>query len=166
MVGIRPCYLGAPHLSHNWEEQSPLPFGHRQYYRCPGIGDAESLDDNTPPAYDCSIQKGGKMSDAVKVLRKEIARSKIEEGTVVRFDRTLLAGYDYARREMSHIEDGKVLTYAAVFVNDRWYLTGKGALGNEALTNRDFVDRLSRSDISNIEVATAFESVSDDDTWG
>ena len=101
------------------------------------------------------------MSDAVKVLRKEIARSKIEEGTVVRFNRTLKTRWDEMSRRAFEVEDGKVITYAAIFVNDRWYLTGKGELGNEALTNRDFVDRLSQSDISNIEVATAFESVSD-----
>lgn len=83
MADIKQCQWVIPHLSHNWEEQSPLPFGHRRYYRCPGIGDAESLDDNTPASYDCSIQQGGNMSNAVESLRKEIARSKIGEGTVV-----------------------------------------------------------------------------------
>ena len=99
------------------------------------------------------------MSDAVKVLRKEIARSKIEEGTVVRFNRTLKTRWDEMSRRAFEVEDGKVLTYAAVFANDRWYLTGKGQLEARELTNRDFIDRLSQSDISNIEVATDFESI-------
>ena len=60
------------------------------------------------------------MSDAVKVLRKEIARSKIEEGTVVRFDRTLTTRWDEMSRRAFEVEDGKVLTYAAVFVMLRY----------------------------------------------
>lgn len=102
-------------------------------------------------------------NSTLKFLRKEVNKNKIEDGTIVRFTRTITKRYDEMRREAVPIPDGEqVLTYAAIYAGDRWNFTGAGHLGREKLKTRDFLDRLSESDISDIQLATAFEDVSDD----
>lgn len=106
------------------------------------------------------------MSDTLKFLKKEVKRTKgVEVGTVVMFDRFISTRYDEMRRETMPLSDDevKVITYAAIFRNDRWYFTGKGRLGNTTMTTREFLDRMAESDISNIRLATAFERIDDDD---
>lgn len=94
------------------------------------------------------------MSNAVKTLRAEAKRAKgIKPGTVVRFDRTLPASF----AENRSIPD--TITYAAIFVGGKWYFTGRGGLGNEAMNSREFYDRLALPDIANVQVATEYEEV-------
>lgn len=103
----------------------------------------------------------------VKFLRKEVAKNKVDEGTVVTFDREINKVWNSMRQEAMPLPDGetKIFTYAAIFVGNRWFFTGKGQLGNERMVTRDFLERMSEPDISNIKVATKFELISDDD-WG
>jgi hypothetical protein len=77
------------------------------------------------------------------MLRKELSRSKkgkVKEGTVVRF------------------VSGGLYTYVAVFVNNKWYLTGKGYFGGTVLSNEQFIEKV-LSKVEDIEVATVFEAV-------
>lgn len=97
-------------------------------------------------------------ASTIKAIRKEVARTKaIEEGTVVKFDRDMTVSGQAVLRNVPNFPE--TITYAAIFVGGRWYLTGKGRLGNEALTTRDFFDRLAEPDVSNVQVATGFEAV-------
>lgn len=102
-------------------------------------------------------------NSTLKFLRKEVNKNKIEDGTVVRFTRTITRHYDEMRRETVPIPAGEqIFTYAAIYAGDRWNFTGSGQLGREKLKTRDFLDRLSESDISDIQMATEFEDISDD----
>lgn len=108
------------------------------------------------------------MSDTLKFLKKEVKRNKgVKSGSVVTFDRLITTRYDDMRRETRELSDDevKVITYAAIFVNDRWYFTGKGHLGNTTMKVREFLDRMAESDISNIRLATAFERIDDEDVF-
>lgn len=102
------------------------------------------------------------MSDTVKFLKREIAKSKVEEGTVVIFDRTINTRWNGMRQEAELLPEGdsKTITYAALFVGNRWFFTGKGRLGNERLTTRDFLERMAEPDISNIQVVSVVENIS------
>lgn len=97
----------------------------------------------------------------LKYLRKEVSRTQVEEGTVVTFDRTVTRGFDPLRSREYDLreEDGKTFTYAAIFVGNRWFFTGKGQLGNERMTTRDFLERIGEADISNVAMATKFEEL-------
>lgn len=97
----------------------------------------------------------------LKYLRKEVARTQVEEGTVVTFDRLVDRRYNQIRREVELIneDEGKTFTYAAIFVGNRWFFTGKGQLGNERMTTRDFLERIGEADISNVKMATKFEEL-------
>jgi len=84
--------------------------------------------------------------DSVKVLRKALSKRKknvVEDGTVVRF------------------VSGGVYSYAAIYVNNRWYLTGNGYyFGGNVFTNEDFMENvLGNSGTDNVEIATSFEEV-------
>lgn len=108
-------------------------------------------------------------NDTLKFLRKEVKRTKVEPGTVVTFDRTIHTAWNAMRQEAMPLpeDETKVITYAAIFVGNRWFFTGKGQLGNERMTTRDFLERMGEEDISNIRVATGFELISDDgEDWG
>lgn len=102
------------------------------------------------------------MTDTVKFLKREIAKSKVDEGTVVIFDRVINTRYNPMHMENLPVPEGeeKTITYAAIFVANRWFFTGKGRLGNERLTNRDFLERMSEPDISNVRVMTSYEKIS------
>lgn len=76
----------------------------------------------------------------------------IEEGTILRInieveDRAKPGGYD-------------VLTYAALWVNDTWYLTGEGrVLTKTYKSTLDLIAALARARRSTIEIADTFEVV-------
>lgn len=87
-------------------------------------------------------------------LRKDVDRAKgPEAGTVIRFESVSPDG--------CHECEQRRYTYAAVFVNDRWYLTGsQGFFGTHSFTHDQFVANvLAKEDIENIFVATDFEAV-------
>lgn len=52
-------------------------------------------------------------------------------------------------------------TVAALYVADRWWLTGKGSFyeGRTDMTHQEFVEILEYTDVTNIVVASGWESV-------
>jgi len=101
------------------------------------------------------------MTDTLKFLKKEIAKSKVDDRTVVIFDRTINTRYNQMRMvdEVVPAEDAKTITYAAIYVGNRWFFTGKGRLGNERLTTRDFLERMAEPDITNVWVVSTAEQI-------
>ncbi|WNO26486.1 hypothetical protein SEA_BABYDAISY_63 [Microbacterium phage BabyDaisy] len=103
---------------------------------------------------------------AVKALRKAVDNAKgPAEGTVVRFVRTVSGDYDPAR-DLNVIVPKRRLTYSSIFVDSKWYLSGHigphrpgSPEGSRILSHRAFIDLLAGEDISDAEVATAFEWV-------
>ncbi|AVR56731.1 hypothetical protein QDW26_gp65 [Microbacterium phage Didgeridoo] len=100
---------------------------------------------------------------AVKALRKAVDNAKgPADGTVVRFVRTVSGDYD-PMRDTNVVVRKQRLTYAAVFVNGAWYLTGtldhRSPARTTHISHRAFIDLLAGEDISDAEVATAFEWV-------
>ncbi|QTF82234.1 hypothetical protein SEA_ALBRIGHT_59 [Microbacterium phage Albright] len=98
---------------------------------------------------------------AVKALRKAVDNAKgPADGTVVRFVRTVSGDYDPAR-DMNVVVPKRRLTYAAVFVNNAWYVTGtlepRSPARSSRISHRAFIDLLADEDVSDAEVATAFE---------
>ncbi|AVR56803.1 hypothetical protein PBI_ELVA_62 [Microbacterium phage Elva] len=98
----------------------------------------------------------------VKALRKAVDNAKgPEDGTVVRLVRDAAGEYD----PMSDVTIVKRrrLTYAAVYVNNHWYLTGtvdpRSPQRTQHLTHRAFIDFIGGDDVVYAEVATAFEEV-------
>ncbi|UVF61115.1 hypothetical protein SEA_EULA_60 [Microbacterium phage Eula] len=99
----------------------------------------------------------------VKALRKAVDNARgPEDGTVVRLVREVAGDYD-PMRDQNVIVRKQRLTYAAVFVNNHWYLTGtvnpQSAQRTQHLTHRAFIDFIGGDDIVYAEVATAFEGV-------
>ncbi|UVK61372.1 hypothetical protein SEA_GINGERBUG_37 [Microbacterium phage Gingerbug] len=96
------------------------------------------------------------MSNAVKTLRREVKRAQgVDAGTVVTFDRTITF-LEGIRRDEERVQ---TFSYAAIFVGGKWHFTGRGGLGQSALTNREFIDRMAESDISNVRVVTESEAI-------
>jgi hypothetical protein len=84
--------------------------------------------------------------DSMSVLREQLARTRarqVDENTVVRF-----------------VVEG-TRTYAALYVNKRWYLTGKGKyFGGHDFDSVEFFEQvLARADEGTVEVATRFAPV-------
>lgn len=107
------------------------------------------------------------VSPAVKALRKAVEREAgPADGTIVRFVRRVAGEYD-PMRDTNVVVRNQRLTYAALFVNERWYLTGSLAEGRSSggpvrtstMSHRNFVTLLSGDNIEDAEVATAFEWV-------
>jgi hypothetical protein len=107
------------------------------------------------------------VSPAAKALRKAVEREAgPAAGTVVRFVRVVAGEYD-PMRDTNVVVRKQRLTYAAIFVNERWYLTGSLADGRSSggpvrtttLTHRNFVALLAGEDVEDAEVATAWEWV-------
>lgn len=93
-------------------------------------------------------------ANAIKTLRRELTRAKgVEEGTIVRFDRTLPESFAENR------QIPVTITYASIFVGGKWYFTGRGNLASQALSSREFFDRMAEPDVSNVQVATEFEAI-------
>ena len=89
------------------------------------------------------------MADSVKVLRKQIAKRqvKVEEGTVVRFR---------SRSERTQIN----YWYGAIYVANRWWITSKADyFGKQNFTNEEFLDLVAAGRITDVDVATQFESI-------
>lgn len=88
---------------------------------------------------------------AAETLRGLIKqRPSFEPGTVVRFVvRPKREAYDAVR----------YYTYAALFVNDQWYLTGSGNGFSLRMTTEDFVSALGASTVFDVEVATGWVSI-------
>lgn len=89
-------------------------------------------------------------------LRKEVSRVKGPElGTVVRFELVITAEFNSLTKEIRRY------TYAAVFTNNYWYVTGeRGFFGEHAFPHSRFVaEVLARKGVENIVVATDFETV-------
>lgn len=89
------------------------------------------------------------MADNAKVLRKQIEKRqvRVEGGTVVRFrshsDRT---GINY--------------WYGAIYVANRWWITSAANyFGKQSFTNEEFLDLVAQGRITDVDVATAFESI-------
>lgn len=84
----------------------------------------------------------------VKYLAKEIEKRevKVEENTVVRFKSKGRLGIDY--------------TYGAVFVVEKWWITGvANYFGGNVFTNDEFLELVARGTIFDVEVATEFTAV-------
>ncbi|WNO28770.1 hypothetical protein SEA_FLAMETHROWER_55 [Microbacterium phage FlameThrower] len=104
---------------------------------------------------------------AVKALRKAVNAAKgPAEGTIVRFVRTVSGEYD-PMRDQEVVVKKRRLTYAALFVNGSWYLSGHigphrpgNPQGTRVLNHRAFVELLAQPSVSQVEVATDFEVVS------
>ena len=87
-------------------------------------------------------------------LRRDLDRAKGPEvGSVIRFDSVSPAGY--------HECEERRYTYAAVFVNGHWYVTGAhGFSGEHSFTHGEFVAKvLAHEGVQNIAIATDFEVV-------
>lgn len=93
-------------------------------------------------------------NEAVKLIRRDIAKirnSTPEPGTVIRFDMII------------EYEPTKGYSYAAIYVNNFWYLSGR--LDSQRDINRITHDRLTKmfanepDKFQNIRVATAWEDV-------
>lgn len=97
-------------------------------------------------------------AEVVLVLGEQVKRAKLPEGTVVLFDRQINKVWNEMRREAMPLPSGetKTLTYAAIFVGNRWHFTGAGRLGTSKMKHLEFAERLSEDDISNIRVAGEF----------
>lgn len=89
------------------------------------------------------------MADSVKVLRKQIEKRqvKVGEGTVVRFrSHSATTGINY--------------WYGAIFVANRWWITSaKNFFGKQNFSNEEFLDLVAEGRITDVDVATAFESI-------
>lgn len=95
----------------------------------------------------------------LKQLREAIDRAKgPEAGTVVRFELVHRPSGRDADTEMSA---SRRYTYAAVFANNRWYVTGKfGFHGEHSFTHGRFVsDVLANDEVENITIATEYTTV-------
>ncbi|QJD49876.1 hypothetical protein QDW19_gp61 [Microbacterium phage AvGardian] len=104
---------------------------------------------------------------AVKALRKAVDAARgPAEGTVVRFIRIVAGEYD-PMRDTNVVVRKQRLTYAALFVNGRWYLTGSiaegrassGPVRTNSMTHRNFVELLGNEDVEDAEVAVAWDEV-------
>lgn len=96
------------------------------------------------------------MTSTTKALRKDVTAAKgVTPRSIVRFDRTLPLRDEMRMQE--RVET--TITYGAIFVAGKWYLTGLGRMGSQTYTHREFVDLLADPSISNIEVATEFEAL-------
>lgn len=89
-------------------------------------------------------------------LAEQIAKARgPEDGTVIRFDQTVPASFEADTPE-------RTFTYAALFVAGHWYLTGTAhatSLSRQRYGNAAFIDLMAKPDITNVEIATAFEVV-------
>lgn len=89
------------------------------------------------------------MADNAKVLRKQIEkrRVKVEEGTIVRFR-------SFSERTQINY------WYGAIYVAGRWWITSKcDYFGAQNFTNEKFLDLVAAREITDVDVATAFESI-------
>lgn len=97
------------------------------------------------------------ITEATKVLRKELARARgVEEGTIVRFSRRKVIRDEMTLRDTNRV---LYLSYAAIFVAGKWFLTGTAGVGARSYTNREFLELIADRDIYNVEVAVKFEEV-------
>lgn len=94
-------------------------------------------------------------AQAIKALRKVVNRPKIEPGTVVRF--TVTFGADLLMEV-----PGETYQYAAMFVNNFWYLTSQrevsplddGSVIRPRLNQHGFEQVLASPQVSGVEVAS------------
>jgi hypothetical protein len=83
----------------------------------------------------------------------DIIAPVIDEGTVLRIS-VVVKDNDYSPPQE------KTYTYAAVFVNNRWYLTGYTRLLNaEYATTIDLISACAKYPGTTIDLATEFESI-------
>lgn len=94
---------------------------------------------------------------AISSIRKSLSEREagMPEGTIIRFARRKQLGKTFRTEDQRFVD----LNYAALFVNDRWYLTGTAGVGADSYTNKEFMDLLSSKDYTNIAVATEFETI-------
>lgn len=95
------------------------------------------------------------MATVADKIKKDIKNAKGVAGTVIRFD--VCFETDLMRRE-----NAKRYSYAALFTNNRWYLTGTRGFG-DGRTEFDYAEllRILASDerVENIAVAVEFEAI-------
>lgn len=96
---------------------------------------------------------------AAKTLRREVTRAKgVAAGTVVTFDRDMT--HENGESVIRNVPNfPSTITYAAIFVGGKWYFTGRGRLGQSAMTNTEFLARMAESDIFNLAVVTDTEAI-------
>jgi hypothetical protein len=96
-------------------------------------------------------------TSTIKSIRAEVKRAKgVESGTIIAFDR------EKGLTDLRTLEatgETVTLSYAAIYVNGRWFLTGTSGVGAKSYSNREFFDLIAGETISNVRVATAFEEV-------
>ena len=94
------------------------------------------------------------MATVKEVLEEAIEQAKgVEAGTVVCFERQF-------KQDVQRLQtEATTYTYAALFINNRWYITG-GRDGGSDMSNADFMELLATNKhITNARVATAFEDL-------
>lgn len=93
-------------------------------------------------------------AEALESIRNSLNdRAAMPVGTVVRFVR---------HKEVNSARSGYqilALSYAAIYVGGRWYLTGTAGVGSSSYTNKEFMDLLAGEDYTEIAVATEFETI-------
>jgi hypothetical protein len=83
----------------------------------------------------------------------DIVAPVIDEGTVLRID-VRMTDNDYSPAQV------KTYTYAAVFVNNKWYLTGyTRLLAAEYATTIELISACAKYPGTTIDLATEFESI-------
>lgn len=107
----------------------------------------------------------------IETLREEVQKATVEDNTIVLFDRTIVLSETKRRVDFDDFEDDddeeapkikvrvKVMTYAALFVANHWFLTGTQGLGTKKMKNREFIDLLAQDYISNVRVSTGLEAL-------
>lgn len=68
MAALKPCDYRLPHDMHSYEEQSPMPYGHRQYFMCPGEpGVIEKLSTREPVMDESAKIRAHKCNEGCRV---------------------------------------------------------------------------------------------------
>jgi len=92
-------------------------------------------------------------TEALESIRASLNdRATMPVGTIIRFVRHKRVSTVHGHRLLE-------LSYAALFVNNRWYLTGTAGVGADSYTNKEFMDLLAGEEYTEIAVATEFETI-------
>lgn len=95
-------------------------------------------------------------TEALESIRASLNdRATMPVGTIIRFVRRKQFGKTFLADDQRSVN----LSYAAIYVSDRWYLTGTAGVGTSSYTNKEFMDLLAGEDYTEIAVATEFETI-------
>jgi hypothetical protein len=96
-------------------------------------------------------QKKSKIAEALGASLDIIA-PEVEDGTILRFD-VVIDNVDEKGGENTY-------TYAALYVGDKWWVTGQGRLLNQAYDSTlAFLTAVAKWKVRDIQIATKFESI-------